>query len=174
MVPADSDRVPRAPPYSGTRPRPSLLRVREFHPLRRDFPDASTSIDDLRGLALQHPTVRKHPGLGSSPFARHYSGNRCFFLFLRVLRCFSSPRWPRDIITVTGLLPAGLPHSDTRGSFRVCQSPRSFAACRVLHRRRKPRHPPSALRFFPPVNHTRRRSPRRNSTARLRLVVLPS
>ena len=31
-------------------------------------------------------------GLGSYPFARHYSGNRCFFLFLWVLRCFSSPR----------------------------------------------------------------------------------
>ena len=32
-----------------------------------------------------------HPGLGSSAFARRYSRNRCFFLFLRVLRCFSSP-----------------------------------------------------------------------------------
>ena len=32
-----------------------------------------------------------HSGLGSFPFARRYSGNRCFFLFLRVLRCFSSP-----------------------------------------------------------------------------------
>ena len=34
-------------------------------------------------------------GLGSSPFARHYSGNRSFFLFLQVLRCFSSLRSPR-------------------------------------------------------------------------------
>ena len=33
-------------------------------------------------------------GLGSSPFARHYSGNRCFFLLLQVLRCFSSLRLP--------------------------------------------------------------------------------
>ena len=32
-----------------------------------------------------------HPGLGSSHFARRYFGNRVFFLFLRVLRCFSSP-----------------------------------------------------------------------------------
>src|SRR5581483_12180130 len=30
-------------------------------------------------------------GLGSSLFARHYSGSRGFFPFLRVLRCFSSP-----------------------------------------------------------------------------------
>ena len=32
-----------------------------------------------------------HAGLGSSHFARRYSGNRVFFLFLRLLRCFSSP-----------------------------------------------------------------------------------
>ena len=29
-------------------------------------------------------------GLGCSPFVRHYLGNRFFFLFLQVLRCFSS------------------------------------------------------------------------------------
>ena len=33
----------------------------------------------------------KSSGLGSFPFARRYLRNRCFFLFLRVLRCFSSP-----------------------------------------------------------------------------------
>ena len=32
-----------------------------------------------------------HDGLGSSGFARRYFRNRCFFLFLRLLRCFSSP-----------------------------------------------------------------------------------
>ena len=31
-------------------------------------------------------------GLASSAFARHYSRNLVWFLFLRVLRCFSSPR----------------------------------------------------------------------------------
>ena len=30
-------------------------------------------------------------GLASSDFARHYSRNHCCFLFLRVLRCFTSP-----------------------------------------------------------------------------------
>ena len=35
-----------------------------------------------------------HRGLGSFHFARRYFGNRCFFLFLRVLRCFSSPGSP--------------------------------------------------------------------------------
>ena len=32
-----------------------------------------------------------HHGLGSFGFARRYSQNRVFFLFLRLLRCFSSP-----------------------------------------------------------------------------------
>ena len=33
-------------------------------------------------------------GLGSSAFARRYSRNHGYFLLLRVLRCFSSPRSP--------------------------------------------------------------------------------
>ena len=33
-------------------------------------------------------------GLACSAFARHYSRNLGWFLFLRVLRCFSSPRSP--------------------------------------------------------------------------------
>ena len=36
------------------------------------------------------------PGLGCSDFARHYFRNRFYFLFLRVLRCFSSPGSPRN------------------------------------------------------------------------------
>ena len=34
---------------------------------------------------------RSRRGLGSSGFARRYSRNHCCFLFLRLLRCFSSP-----------------------------------------------------------------------------------
>ena len=44
--------------------------------------------------------VCMHTGLGSSRFARRYSGNRFFFLFLQVLRCFSSLRLPRFRVTV--------------------------------------------------------------------------
>ena len=36
-----------------------------------------------------------HHGLGSSGFARRYFRNHCCFLFLRLLRCFSSPGSPR-------------------------------------------------------------------------------
>ncbi len=38
-----------------------------------------------------HPVGITTYGLGSSDFARHYFRNRFYFLFLRVIRCFSSP-----------------------------------------------------------------------------------
>ena len=47
-------------------------------------------LDLLFRYAVRTP-VCTHTGLGCFPFARRYSGNRCFFLFLRLLRCFSSP-----------------------------------------------------------------------------------
>ena len=67
----------------------SGFRLRGFHPLWLAFPKPfcypSTSL-------MQSITpVCTHTGLGSSHFARRYSGNRVFFLFLRLLRCFSSP-----------------------------------------------------------------------------------
>ena len=87
---------------------------------------------------------RDTAGLGSSPFDRLYWGNRSYFLLLRVLRCFSSPRSPhaqRDV----GIAPDGLPHSDILRSMGICPSLRLFAACHVLLRLREPRHPPCAL-----------------------------
>ena len=84
---------------------------------------------------LQPRIVRKQHGLGSAPFARHYSGYRLFFLFLRVLRCFSSPGSP-TLTSVLGLQPSGLPHSDMLGSIPVCRSPSLFAAYHVFHRLR--------------------------------------
>ena len=41
-------------------------------------------------VAVRTPRCTHH-GLGSFAFARRYSRNRYFFLFLRLLRCFSSP-----------------------------------------------------------------------------------
>ena len=55
------------------------------------------------------------------------------FLFLRVLRCFSSPRLPPHM-RMTGLQPAGLSHSEIRGSTVICTYPRLFAAYHVLPR----------------------------------------
>ena len=89
-------------------------------------------------------------GLGSSAFARRYLQNRFFFLLLRVLRCFSSPRLPSYTlfihVWILGLfLPSRFPHSDSHGSLRICQSPWLIAAYRVLLRLSVPRHSPYAL-----------------------------
>jgi hypothetical protein len=58
--------------------------------------------------------------LGSSLFARHYSGSRGFFPFLRVLRCFSSPAclflpygFRQEYARIT---TRGFPHSEIPGS----------------------------------------------------------
>ena len=52
------------------------------------------SQDSCNHAALLPPGGRNLRGLGCAPFARHYWGYHCCFLFLRVLRCFSSPGSP--------------------------------------------------------------------------------
>ena len=71
---------------------PFRFRLRGFHPLWQAFPGLSTGFPGnfVRSLT----PACSHPGLGSFHFARRYSGNRCFFLFLRLLRCFSSAGSP--------------------------------------------------------------------------------
>ena len=64
------------------------FRIRDFHSLWSDFPDSSTNKSPHMLWSITPGCT--HPGLGSSNFARRYFRNRCFFLFLRLLRCFSS------------------------------------------------------------------------------------
>ena len=69
--------------------------------LPRPFPFAN-----FHDVGVLQPRRRRNAaGLGSSPFARHYLGNHCYFLFLRVLRCFSSPRLPPSKRVTTSLWP---------------------------------------------------------------------
>ena len=68
------------------------FRLRGFHPLRLAFPKPFRYLLTM-AYAVRTPD-RSRPGLGSFPFARRYSGNHCCFLFLRLLRCFSSPGSP--------------------------------------------------------------------------------
>ena len=148
MVPPDSDRVPPAPPYSGTGSGSHMFRVRGCHPLRPAFPGVFRYMSFFRLSPALQPRARLDArGLGSSPFARRYSGSHCCFPFLRLLRCFSSSGSP-PVIRMTRLQRAGFPHSGIRGSWAVRASPRLFAACRALLRLREPRHPPCALRYL--------------------------
>ena len=65
------------------------FRIRGFHSLRPAFPKPFHYSSRIT-YAVRTPACT-HAGLGSAGFARRYSRYRCFFLFLRLLRCFSSP-----------------------------------------------------------------------------------
>ena len=65
------------------------FRVRGFHSLWLAFP--KPFFYPLSHLLRSITPDCTQPGLGSFHFARRYFGNRCFFLFLRLLRCFSTP-----------------------------------------------------------------------------------
>ena len=125
----------------------NMLRVRGCHPLRRRFPTRFRSHVSDRSSVLLPRSRRNGVGLGCSPVARHYWGNHSCFLFLQVLRCFSSLRSPPHL-RMSGLQPDGLSHSEIRGSRAICTSPRLIAAYHVLRRLREPRHPPCALDSF--------------------------
>ena len=67
-------------------------------------------------------------------------------LFLRVLRCFSSPGYlPQAYVFSKRILEvrsSGFPHSEILGSALVHSFPRLIAVSHVLHRHLAPRHPP--------------------------------
>ena len=88
-------------------------------------------------------------GLGFSHFARRYFGNRFYFLFLRVLRCFSSPRSPLlpmySAIDVSELPDTGFPIQRSPAQCLLNGSPKLIAVNHVFHRHPTPRHPPFAL-----------------------------
>ena len=68
------------------------FHVRDFHPLWSAFPKLFCY--PLRiNYAVRTPDCTQ-PGLASFAFARRYLRNRCFFLFLALLRCFSSGSSP--------------------------------------------------------------------------------
>ena len=64
------------------------FHIRGFHPLWPVFPGPFCY--HTSHLLQSITPACTHAGLGSFHFARRYFGNRVFFLFLRLLRCFSS------------------------------------------------------------------------------------
>ncbi len=125
------------------------FRLRGYHPLWPDFPDRLATHRQSHIEVPRPPYHRSNTGLGCSAFARRYLRNHYCFLFLGVLRCFSSPRSPHTAmysLYVTGALPpVGFPIRKSPGQSLFSGSPRLIAAYRVLHRLPLPRHPPYAL-----------------------------
>ena len=125
---------------------PSLFVYRAITFFGGIFQSSSTKIL-LSVLLVRNPSFKT--GLGSFPFARRYLGNRFFFLFLRVLRCFSSPGIPSYTYFIEYMIlegfSSGFPHWEISGSKCICHYPKHIGAYPVLHRLLVPRHPPYAL-----------------------------
>ena len=101
---------------------------------------------------MRNPCRVSHTyGLASSSFARHYSRNHGCFLFLRVLRCFTSPRSLQLPYVFRQRLPdmtpvfQGFPIRKSSDQSSFTSSPRLIAGYNVLLRLLVPRHPPIAL-----------------------------
>lgn len=145
MVYPDSNRVSRAPPYSGSRfdasalptglsPAAGGLSSPLRSPLVAEFAVLQPRRRRRFGLIPVRSPLLGESRLMSSPPATwmfRFAGLASHGLCVR----------PRD----ARVAPRGLSHSESRGSPAPCASPRIFAACRVLLRRRMPRHPPCAL-----------------------------
>jgi hypothetical protein len=79
MVPPDSNGISPVPLYSGILYRAVLARLPDSHRLWLTFPRHSAKILQSDVEVLQPRAGRNQPGLGSSPFARHYLGNHMLF-----------------------------------------------------------------------------------------------
>ena len=133
--------------------RPLLLSSpgpADYHPLRWNFPEPSIPHSSTTTWSYNPRDALLQLWFGLFPGRSPLLGESFnYFLLLEVLRCFSSLRSPPYInVRMTVLQTAGLSHSDTAGSRDICSSPALFAAYRVLHRLREPRHPPCALSYF--------------------------
>ena len=116
MVSVASRKVSRAPRYSGIDFESSSFSPtwlsHSMAPLSRGL-RLTTGLVTLLLPALQPPLNRNPLGLGCCDFARHYFRNRGFFLFLLVLRWFTSQgSLVRDYGFITpygGFTPVGFP-----------------------------------------------------------------
>ena len=118
-----------------------LFRLRDFHPLRSDFPDSSTIkklSDFIRLAATADDYAPLHP-MHNACRLLHACGFRLFplrspllrkslrFLFLQVLRCFTSLGSPPDLNRNDSALPEpGCPIRISTG-LRLCAPHRGFS-----------------------------------------------
>ena len=118
-----------------------------FLPSLTDF---SKSFDYLKELPYWSPTtpMSKLIGLGFSRFARRYSGNRIFFLFLQDLMFQFSASTSNALCihaNVTSYKRCWVPPFGNLWIIAYVQLPKHIGVSPVLHRLLVPRHPPCAL-----------------------------
>ena len=163
MVPAHSDKVSRVSSYSGYRSVSLSFAYGAF--------TLSGRLSQSRSAGLSESGPRSEPRNARIPVwplprslaatcGIDVSFSSSGYLDVSVHRVPFHTLWIG--VWMTGVCPAGFPHSDISGSSDICSSPKLFAAYHVFHRLLVPRHPPCALssitnsllpREWDPVTH---------------------
>ena len=85
--------------------RPLMLRIRDCHPLRLNFPEHSPHTRGTTAWSYNPRRALKRSGFGLLPVRSPLLGESLtYFLFLGVLRCFSSPGSPHRLCGDTRVL----------------------------------------------------------------------
>ena len=146
MVPASSIKVSRVSMYSGFRRVSSFFTYGAF--------TLSGRLSQNLSVKLAESLLRSEPRGACTPVwplplslaATHgidVSFSSSGYLDVSVHRVPFHTLWIG--VWMTGVFPAGFPHSDICGSMDICSSPQLFAAYHVFLRLLVPRHPPCAL-----------------------------
>ena len=146
MVPAHSIKVSRVSMYSGSRSVSSSFAYGAFTLFGR--------LSQSRSAGLPESGLRSEPRNARIPV---WPLPRSLAATCGIDVSFSSSgyldvsvhRVPLHALWIgawmTGVCPAGFPHSEIHGSRDICSSPWLFAAYHVFLRLSVPRHPPCAL-----------------------------
>ena len=146
MVPAHSDKVSRVSSYSGYRSVSPSFAYGAFTLFGR--------LSQSRSARLPESGLRSEPRNARIPV---WPLPRSLAATCGIDVSFSSSgyldvsvhRVPLHALWIgawmTGVCPAGFPHSEIHGSRDICSSPWLFAAYHVFLRLSVPRHPPCAL-----------------------------
>ena len=154
MGPPDSHGITRDPRYSGYSRTGGGFRVRGYHPLRRDFPDASATLPAISDSESYNPAEAGTSAVWAVPRSLATTWGITFVFSSSGYLDVSVPGVRlRATARMTGLQPAGLPHSEIPGSKVVCTSPGLIAAYHVFHRLPEPRHPPMCPFLLSPPRH---------------------
>ena len=126
-------------------PRPSPASLTR---LSRSMADCSKSLSSPSKVHIEvpQPPGNKFPGFGLFRFRSPLLTESLRFLFLGLLRCFTSPRLASlDYSFIQRYLvldQMGCPIRKSAGQSLLNGSPQLIAICYVLHRLLAPRHPP--------------------------------
>ena len=146
MVPAHSIKVSRVSMYSGFRHVVFPFAYGAFTLSGRLSQNLSARINESIMRSEPHSARTMVWPLSISLAATlkiDFSFSSSGYLDVSVHRVPSA--WLCIYHAVTGVLPAGFPHSEINGSLDICSSPSLIAAYHVFLRLLVPRHPPCAL-----------------------------